>query len=197
MTGINSRIDTIDKLVEYLRKETEGYKVITIGSSSGGYMSALLSYLLKAEYAIAFSAQFELRNKWAMDVNPYLQKYNADEKRAQYYDLKPILIKSNIPIFYIVPIKCNQDSYHWQHIKDVPCVRCLTFSSKHHGVVLFKNNLGKFISTPKEDLEHLFAENNGKSLSPFIFSIKMVGLISTVQYFITTGVKVLNRKIFK
>ena len=60
-----------------------------------------------------------------------------------------------------------------------------------------KNNLSKFISTPKEDLEHLFAENNGKSLSPFIFSIKMVGLISTVQYFITTGVKVLKRRIFK
>lgn len=35
VTGINVNLDTIDKMVQFLKKETEGLKTILIGSSLG------------------------------------------------------------------------------------------------------------------------------------------------------------------
>lgn len=40
--GINERCNSIDKLIELLKILADGYDVITIGSSAGGYMSALI-----------------------------------------------------------------------------------------------------------------------------------------------------------
>ena len=34
LAGINQNINTPEKLIEFLKKETEGYKVVTIGSSA-------------------------------------------------------------------------------------------------------------------------------------------------------------------
>ena len=120
-----------------------------IGSSSGGYLASILGCLLNAEYVIAFSAQFELRNRWAKDVNPFLQKYEVDNERAQYYDLKKLLLQNSTPIYYIVPIRSDQDSYNYEYIKDVPCIHPMIFNSKHHGVV--KDHSG--VRYSKEDIK--------------------------------------------
>lgn len=37
--GINSELNTIDKLIGFLRVQTNGFKVVTVGSSAGGYMA--------------------------------------------------------------------------------------------------------------------------------------------------------------
>lgn len=41
VTGINARVNSIDKLIAMLKDLTEGYEVITCGGSAGGYMSTL------------------------------------------------------------------------------------------------------------------------------------------------------------
>lgn len=43
-----------------MKRETDGFNVITIGSSAGGYASALFGPKLKAEKVICFNAQFSL-----------------------------------------------------------------------------------------------------------------------------------------
>lgn len=40
--GINDKINSVDAIVDWLRKETSGYEVVCIGSSAGGYMAALV-----------------------------------------------------------------------------------------------------------------------------------------------------------
>lgn len=161
-----------------------------IGSSSGGYLASILGCLLNAEYVIAFSAQFELRNRWAKDVNPFLQKYEVDNERAQYYDLKKLLLQNSTPIYYIVPIRSDQDSYNYEYIKDVPCIHPMIFNSKHHGVVMPKCCLGKLISLRKSEIKGLFEDVKGKILSPIFFSIHFVGFGSTVMCLI----KIISKK---
>lgn len=44
--GINDEINTVDKIKEFLLKETEGMDVILAGSSGGGYMALVMAGLL-------------------------------------------------------------------------------------------------------------------------------------------------------
>lgn len=178
VTGINEKIDTIDKLVHFLKTEIGELPTILIGSSSGGYLASALGCILNAEYVIAFSAQFELRNKWAEEVNPFLQKY--ENKWSKYYDLKDLLNQSQTPIYYIVPIKSEQDLYHYEYVKNLSCIHPMTFNSKHHGVVMPKCCLGKLISLNKSEIGGLFESEKGKILFPIFFSIHFAGLIPTV-----------------
>lgn len=52
--GINKRINDIDKLLSFLEEETQGYDVITVGSS-GGYIAALIGIKLDANMVYCFS----------------------------------------------------------------------------------------------------------------------------------------------
>lgn len=62
LMGINAKINTPEKLTEFLRKETEGYNIVTIGSSAGGYAAILHGSLLSAKYILAFNPQFEIKS---------------------------------------------------------------------------------------------------------------------------------------
>ena len=57
VTGINSRINTMDKLIEHLRKLCKGYKVVTVGSSAGGYAAAVIAAMLNGEICIDLAGQ--------------------------------------------------------------------------------------------------------------------------------------------
>ena len=168
-------------MVYFLRKEAEGYKIILVGSSAGGYLASLLGALLKAEYVIAFSAQFELRNKWARDVNPLLRKFEEDDDRNKYYDLVPVLKESNVPVYYIVPIKSEQDHYHFNHVKDLSCIKPIVFNSRHHGIVMLKGNLNRFFLLSQEELQVLFENNKGRIISSIRFSMQLEGVVGTLS----------------
>lgn len=180
VTGINETINSLDCLIEFLREKTLGYKVITIGSSSGGYLASILSVYLKAEYAIAFSPQFELKNEWAMGVNTFLELHAAEEKYAKYYDLKPIIDTGETPIFYVVPKKNKMDAYQYSHIKNCKNVYPIIFNSYHHGTVMYKCNLEKFISLEYADIFNIYLKYKDRIVSPFKFSIKLSGVNKTV-----------------
>ena len=177
--GINTTVDSIDKLVDFLKKETYGYKIILIGSSAGGYIASLLGTLLEAEYVIAFSAQFDLRNQWTNAVNPFLRKFENDYEKSRYYDLVPILMNSNTPIYYIVPIKSDQDNYQYNHVKSLSCISPIVFKSKHHGIVILKGNLQHFLSLSQQELEKLYEKNKNRMISSICFSLQLDGVIGT------------------
>ena len=195
VTGINRQVDSIDKLVEFLKKEIGGLPTVLIGSSSGGFLAATLGCILHAEYVIAFSAQFELRNKWAEEVNPFLQKFEKDHDKAKYYDLKELLAQSTTPIYYIVPIKNELDLYNYKYIQGINCIHALIFNSKRHGVVVPKCCLGKLISLSNSELEKLYDAGRNKTLSPFYFSVKLVGFTSTIVCIIQMAYSKVYRKI--
>ena len=53
LKGVNAEIDSIEKLYEFLKAETEGYQIVTVGSSAGGYAAVLFGYLLNATKVLA------------------------------------------------------------------------------------------------------------------------------------------------
>ena len=78
LTGINAKINTPEKLTEFLRKETKGYNIVTIGSSAGGYAAILHGSLLNAKYVLAFNSQFEIKSllkTTTEKVNPVLFRH--------------------------------------------------------------------------------------------------------------------------
>ena len=60
LSGINQSIDSPERLIEFLKNETDGYRTIMSGSSAGGYAAILYGSILKVERVFAFNPQVEL-----------------------------------------------------------------------------------------------------------------------------------------
>lgn len=179
--GINKRIDSIEKLIIFLKNEVNNLKLIIIGSSAGGYLATLLGVKLKAERVICFSPQFELCNKWAMNVNPLLKKYKNDEVRSKYYNLKELINYTDVPIFNIEPIKSEVDVYHYNIVKEMKNIRTFRFNSSYHGIVMYKCNLSKFLNMDIKTLDLLYKKYENNIISPLFFSIELCGIKSTLK----------------
>lgn len=178
-----------------IRKESEGLKLICIGSSSGGYLAVLLGCLLNADHVLCFSAQMELNNQWAIERNRLLQNYAKNLERSCYYDLKPYVEKCSVPIYYIVPINCESDRHHYNHISSCQNIRSFCFKSKHHGVVVSKCNLPKLIDSSKEELEDLHNKYSDKEISIFNFSIQLIGIKKATSGIVKDAVRQIKRKL--
>lgn len=174
VTGINSEIDSIDKLIDFLKEVTTGYSVEIVGSSAGGYIAAVLSKALKADKTIVFSAQFDLNHPGAISVNPFLQRYKGTD-REKYYDLSEYLADSESELFYIYPMENSQDTYHFGKIEGInsKTIHCLGLKSKRHGMVVYKCCVEPLINLNIIELKKLFIKEN--HASPLFMSLRFVG----------------------
>ena len=134
VTGINSRIDSITKLVHFLRERTAGYEVITVGNSAGGYMATLFGALLSAKSVLNFSGQYIVAPDKLGDGYYYLKKYADNEFYARYFDVRPF-IKANpaVPVMYFYPAKSEDDQEQCASVKDIKNVFCFSFDVASHG----------------------------------------------------------------
>lgn len=183
VTGINSEINSVDKLIEFLKDATKGYSVEIVGSSAGGYIAALLSKALNAEKTIVFSAQFDLNHRGALDANPFLQRYKGTE-RERYYNLCDYLADTKSELFYIYPMKNEQDAYHFRKIQSIKSkyIHCLGLKSKRHGVVVYKCCIEPLINMEAVKMRELFKKENRSS--PLFMSLRLVGGGQNIaQYF--------------
>lgn len=133
--GINKDINSMDKLIEFLNKETEGMRVITVGSSAGGYMSLLAGVLLNAEMIFTFS--------------PIVKLYDGKEK---YEDLVPMINKSNSFILYFTPAYSKNDIQQLSYLKSCTNtnMHIYRYKSDIHGEALRrKGRKGLINSSPK------------------------------------------------
>lgn len=176
--GVSSTIDSPDKLLTFLKDETDGYLVTAIGSSAGGFAAVLFGSLLSARLMLSFNGQFQLHsllNTSAESVNPLLFRYARTNKMVGYFDSKPYLKKGE-NIFYFFSSGSQWDCEQREHIKGCN-VNIIAFSTAHHGIPFLKCNLPAILRMQKEQLQVW----NGKVFSPFIFSIKLVGFVNTVN----------------
>ena len=144
--GINDNgLDSFEKIAEMIKKETEGYKIITIGSSSGGDMPVVLGKMLNADYTITFS--------------PMLKTFKPDvENKTITDDLRfddTAYADSGIPVFYIYPNGSEWDIYNSSLLKDFENVHFLPIKSDIHGVPINKRILKKILEQDKEALKKI------------------------------------------
>jgi len=192
LTGINSTIDTPQKLLSFLQQETKGYKIITLGSSAGGYAAVLYGSLLKAEQVLAFNPQFEIKSLLASSdesTDPLIFRLK-DSPFFEYYDLCPWIDLQTVDLFYFYSTKSPWDQTQYEHSKDITGIHRIAFSTAHHGIPFLKVCLSRVINLDKEKLLGL----SRKKQYPFSFSVQMVGFWKVVHGLISQIYKVYIKK---
>lgn len=191
LTGINGQINSPQKMLEFLKKETDGFKVITIGSSAGGYASALFGLKLKAEKSICFNGQFCLKrlvNESSLTISPLLFSIFKKNNREAVNILNDI--DTDSPIYYIYSDRSRYDVQQHEYTKGVQNVKCIEFSSSKHGIPFLKVALPKFINLEVGQLDEL----TRKVQHPLLFTIKFVGIYKTISGFVSQAYKAYKKR---
>lgn len=176
LMGINAKINTPEKLTEFLRKETEGYNVVTVGSSAGGYAAILHGSLLSAKYVLAFNPQFELKSllKNSLEsINPII--FREKESRNILYDIIPY-INENTDIFYFYSNSSQWDMEQNNCIEDINNIYTLSFNTSHHGIPFLKIALPYVLNMEVNKLKNIASRTH----SPLLFTIQSVGIYKTL-----------------
>lgn len=138
--GINDKISTMQSLVSFLEKETEGCEVITVGSSAGGYAASLIGLLLNAKTVYCFSGYFDLT------LPEVIHKWIGLEKNmctcGDYYKtLEVTKNNQNTKVFYFYPRNNHEDYVQYQVVKDDVRFHCIGLNNSLHGICIGKFNL--------------------------------------------------------
>jgi len=191
LTGINSEINTIEKIFEFLKKETEGYNIITVGSSAGGYAAVLFGQLLKADISYSFNGQFmlsDLLQTSSESIDPILFREQYNNSINKYFSLRPY-ISTPESVYYFYSNRSKWDIIQKDHILDLG-INIISFKTGHHGVPFLKSSLTSLLLLSKEELR-MFSK---KKQYPLIFSIKMEGLFNAIRSAFIIIVKLLIKK---
>lgn len=179
-------------LLKFLKEQTRGYRVVTVGSSAGGYSACLYGNWLEAERIYAFNPQFELNSllkSSTEDINPLLFRYKDNANLSHLYDIEPLVNAS--PIFYFVSERSDWDASQMKHIGSKRNLTTVIIKSSHHGVPFPRVALGAVLSHKPSNLEQLDLHR----FSPWQFSIHFVGVYKTLAGSINQGVKLIKKKI--
>lgn len=135
--GINKRICTIDKLIDFLRGETEGYDVITVGSSSGGYIATVIGCLLHAKRVLSFSGFFDL-DIIDKDTWPLVAECAQFPAIHKWYRLHDLIKSSDTLIFYFCSHRLKVDCLQAEGL-NLDNVKIFRFDSSVHGIPFKKD----------------------------------------------------------
>lgn len=167
--GINAQCNNIEALAALLKEEAKGMKVVTVGSSAGGYAAIVLGSLLQAEYVLAFNAQLDIN--LIAPRNPFVARYQ-NTKWGGYFSTKQH-INPNTQYFYFYSHLSPQDMQQCHAMPKLPNFHRVAFSTSHHGIPFLKVALPRVLNMPIEQLLAL----SGKSMHPLTFSIQQAGLL--------------------
>ncbi len=147
--GVNSEINTNDKLIEKIEELTKGYNLTTCGSSAGAYIAELVGMKLNAERVFSISGYY---------------KIVADDK---YSDLTKF--KNSVPIFYFVPYLCQGDKTQYEYSKSLDNVYSFLIDSDVHGVPLQGTCYPYLLSAHNNELISLFNKYKNKITDKELF----------------------------
>ncbi len=151
--GISAKADTIDKTLQLLKKLTENYKVVTVGSSAGGYMAVLAAIKLQARYCLNFSGQYKIDEGLN---NPYT-------------DISDMLDGYQGTIFYFVPAYCESDIKQYRLVEKKNCVRFFLFQDDRHASTMLTGNIPYIIGDTGDELEKIYAHWSNKKINKLAF----------------------------
>lgn len=182
ITGINERVDNIDKLVELIKLNLpENSVIVTVGNSAGGYMAALIGTLIGADWVLDFSGQNNLLLSNAH--NPYVQKFLRDEERSKYFDLNRVWQKYTKPlIFYFWSGENEYDIEQFYAVEDQKSFLSFCFKTKRHEQTMYNFNLPIVLNMQKEELLQLHVKYSTRhKIGRLAFSVSVCGLFCTCK----------------
>lgn len=177
LRGISAKYNNIEKVYMLLKELSQGYKVVTVGSSAGGYAAVLFGCLLKAEKVFAFSAQFNLTD-WLAKRNIL----NSSEvlEQNQYIDITSKIVNSHTQIYYFYPAYSDVDKIQSDFVVEIKNVHIFGIKSSLHGRALYPNCIPDLLAANDKKLEILKKNYVNKIVSPFKMALKISGLRKAV-----------------
>lgn len=192
LTGINSELNSVEKLLAFLQKETHGHRIITLGSSAGGFAAVLFGSMLNAETILTFNGQFmlhDLLESSGESINPVLFREKDNPLINKYFSLKSFIREPN-KVFYFYSESSRWDSENFRHVEKTD-ICAIPFQTGHHGIPFLKSNLKYVINMPNHRMEKMA----GKSQHPLVFSLKVEGILGTAKSIFSQSFKIIQRKL--
>ena len=175
--GINKDISDQDALLAFLQKETLGYhRVVTVGSSAGGYAAILFGCQLNAFKIYAFSPQISLTSlieKANINKNPVLYVLRGS-KLLKNADLRTVIDMDSPNVIYFFPIHSQIDIQQHAQINNYTHLRTVKLNSDKHGVPIFVECLNILLGYS----EHQWIDFCEKVHSPYGLALKVLGPIA-------------------
>jgi len=178
VSGINENVNSIDKVVAFIKKQVpKESTIVTVGNSAGGYAAALVGTLINADYVFDFSGQFKLE-----DIrNAHLKKFSRDVQYSRYFDLMKLWNKYEAPIiFYFYAGKCQYDIIQYEYIRNCKNIFAFEFITSVHEQTMYNFNLETILSMSISNLMALHDKIGNRPISRLRFSLVACGLRNTI-----------------
>lgn len=182
--GINATLDSPSKLLDFLKVETAGYRIFTVGSSAGGYAAVLFGSLLNANRVYAFNAQLNLNSTMKSSnliTNPILFEKAKEEHFNTYFDLSNYFTSvTDYYYFQSCGSQIDIEQYQAISLEAQKKIKIIRFRTSNHGFPFLRINLPYILAFNTNEL----AQFVDKTYHPIIFSIRLIGLLPTVTFVI-------------
>lgn len=161
--GISTRCSSVKEVVEVLKPLTEGYEVVCVGSSAGGYASMLFACLLNAKMCFAFSPcmdvrRFVLKNRESRKSEYWQEKYDAlVNDPDEFSNLGKLCAGHGNSVYAYFPTKSELDAEELKDAHAVPCIRLFLHDSKVHGFSFSRAVAERLINLSHEELTGLYS----------------------------------------
>ena len=183
LKGINKNIPNQDALLAFLKKESLGYKrVVTIGSSAGGYAAILFGCQLNAFKIFSFSPRISLTpliEKASTNKNPILYALRGTEQ-LKNADLRQVVDMDSPNVICFFPIHSQFDIQQNALLNGFTLLRTIRINSKKHGVPIVKPV--ECLNVLLEYKEHQWIDICASEHSPHSFTFKVLGPIAYINF---------------
>lgn len=194
MNGANGKLNSLDKLIDYLKMATKGFEVTTVGVSSGGYAAAIVAAKLGAERCFDFSGQFSLLHHFDhVKTNPFLKNYYLSHPDGGFLEAYRIINGTNTSIYYFLPTKSAQDIEQAKYAAQCKNVKCIQFSNKRHGSPVLSISLPELLSWDNSTLDKLFNRSKKHELNTILFSMETSGFIRTIVFLCKKSIGIIKK----
>ncbi len=166
ITGVNNKTDTHDKLIDRLRDLSDGFRMITVGSSAGGYMAALAGALLNAEACFDFSGQIVL-DSVRTDFCRRMRGCRPEE--LKYYDLKSVIPGSTCLFYYFYPEYNERDKAIYASIAEYENVYGFGFNQKNHAATMMAGNMRFIVPRDRKYMLKLYKRYKDRVINNILF----------------------------
>lgn len=184
--GINKTLNSIDKLIEWLKSEICGYdELIIIGISGGGYLASLLGPKLKASIVINMNGQWDLSKERPI-------QYLFEEQYSKLLKYSNLISEeyNYMNTFYFVSMYSKGDDEQLKMLEPYKQIHKVKFANTHHGVPFLKCALPVIINMTYDQLCSLEKWYH----IPILFEMKYVGIIPTIRDLFNEIKKRIRRK---
>ena len=190
VNGISQKYSSIEDVLEILKKYTDGYEVVVVGNSAGGYMASIIGIMLQASHVINICGQVNITEHIVDDMQfPELHKARNSKKKAKFFNIKEMICNSSIPIFYFYAGKCKIDIDVFEMIKDCSNIFSFKFKTYEHGIAAPPFCYPWIIDMDINELKRLYKMYLGRMIDPMSFSCKILSHKDFMRYYPKYGYK--------